>query len=134
MMDENQVIHDIAYNYFKSEGLDEQQISESMIKLAAAIQEPGVKLVHLGNVLFMVIVRGEGVVEVHTLGTEEQPRELANDFVMLSKYLKNIGVKTAYTYTGDKRFGRLAKMTGLPVKSFDIKVEDKPMTAYVMEM
>jgi hypothetical protein len=79
------------------------------------------------------MVRGKGVVEIHTIGNEEQPRMLAEDFKQLALYLKNVGVKTAYTYTEDKRFGKLAKMTGLPVKPYDVKVKGKPMTAYVME-
>ena len=83
--------------------------------------------------MFLVVVRGEGIVEVHTIGNEAQPRMLADDFKKLVDYLKNIGVKTAYTYTPDNRYGRLAQMTGLPVKTYKVEVEGKPMTAYVME-
>ena len=37
-----------------------------MASLAKIVEEDGAKLVHLGNVLFLVLVRGKGVVEVHT--------------------------------------------------------------------
>jgi hypothetical protein len=130
---ENDEIVRIALDYFKKETGSAEKATEMLGKLAVTVKEEGAKLVHLGNVLFLVMVRGKGVVEIHTIGTEAQPRMLAEDFKQLAAYLKNIGVKTAYTYTPDNRYGRLAQMTGLPVKTFKVDVKGKPMTAYVME-
>ena len=130
---ENDEIVRIALDYFKKETGSDKKAQEMLGKLAITVQEEGAKLVHLGNVLFLIMVRGKAVVEIHTIGTEAQPRMLAEDFKQLAAYLKNIGVKTAYTYTPDNRYGRLAQMTGLPVKTFKIEVKGKPMTAYVME-
>jgi hypothetical protein len=126
-------IAQIALNYFKQETGSDAKAKQMLGKLATIVKDEGAKLVHLGNVLFLVMVRGKGAVEIHTIGNEAQPRMLADDFKKLADYLKNIGVKTAYTYTPDNRYGRLAQMTGLPVKTFQIKVKGKPMTAYVME-
>ena len=123
----------IALDYFKLETGSDKKAKELLGKLALIIQDEGAKLVHLGNVLFLVMVRGEGLVEIHTIGTEAQPRMLADNFKKLAAYLKNVGVKTAYTYTPDNRYGRLAQLTGLPVKTFKTQVKGKPMTAYVME-
>ena len=130
--EQDQIIQ-IALNYFKQETGSDAQAKEMLGKLATIVSEEGAKLVHLGNVLFLVMVRGKGVVEIHTIGTEAQPRYLAEDFKKLADYLKKIGVKTAYTYTPDNRYGRLAQLTGLPVKTFKVDVEGKPMVAYVME-
>jgi hypothetical protein len=130
--EQDQIIQ-IALDYFKKETGSDKKAQEMLGQLAAIVKEEGSKLVHLGNVLFLIMVRGKGVVEIHTIGTEAQPRMLADDFKKLADYLKNIDVKTAYTYTPDNRYGRLAQMTGLPVKTFKIEVEGKPMTAYVME-
>jgi hypothetical protein len=130
---ENEEIVRIATEYFKKETGSDKKAQELLGKLAITVKDEGAKLVHLGNVLFLVVVRGEGIVEVHTIGNEAQPRMLADDFKKLVDYLKNIGVKTAYTYTPDNRYGRLAQMTGLPVKTYKVEVEGKPMTAYVME-
>jgi len=130
---ENEEIVKIALDYFKKETGSDKKAQEMLGKIAIIVQEEGAKLVHLGNVLFLVMVRGKGVVEIHTIGTEAQPRMLADDFKKLAAYLKNIGVKTAYTYTPDNRYGRLAQLTGLPIKTFKVDVKGKPMTAYVME-
>lgn len=126
-------IIEIATNYFRQEAKSEEGANKMMAGLAKIVEQDGAKLIHIGNVLFLVQVRGKGVVEVHTIGTENPPRKLAEDFKQLAAYLQNIGVKMAYTYSPDDRFGRLAQMTGLPVKKFKVDVEGQPMTAYVME-
>ena len=130
---EQERVVQIALEYFKKETGSEEKAVEMLGKLVTIVTEEGAKLVHLGNVLFLVMVRGKGVVEIHTIGTESQPRYLAEDFKQLAAYLKQIGVKTAYTYTPDNRYGRLAQLTGLPIKTFKVEVEGKPVVAYVME-
>lgn len=130
---EQQEVVRIVTDYFLQELGSQEAADEAMGKLAALIQEDGAKLVHLGNVVFLVVVRGKGVVEIHTIGNEKNPRELAQNFVNLAKYLKNIGTKTAYTYSEDNRFSRLAKMTGLPVIQKKAKVKGKDVNVYIME-
>lgn len=130
---EQQEVVRIANDYFLQELGSQEAADEALEKLATLVQEEGAKLVHLGNVLFLVLVRGQGVVEVHTMTTETSPRELAATFVQLANYLQNIGVQVAYTYSADNRFARLAKMTGLPVKQTVAEVEGKPVNVYIME-
>lgn len=130
---EQQQVMQIAMDYFRKEAKSEEKAKNMMTALAKTVQGDGAKLVHLGNVLFLILVRGKGLVEIHTIGNEAQPRHLAEDFKQLASYLKNIGVKTAYTYTPDNRYGRLAQLTGLPIKTLKTKVGGKPMVAYVME-
>lgn len=130
---EQQEVVRIASNYFLQELGSQEAADEAMAKLATLVQEDGAKLVHLGNVLFLVVVRGKNVVEVHTIGNEPNPRDLAKDFVDLVNYLKNIGTKVAYTYSDDNKFDRLAKMTGLPVKKKQTEIDGKPVNVYIME-
>lgn len=129
--EQDQVVQ-IARDYFLQELGSEEKAEEALSKLATLVQEDGAKLVHLGNVVFLVIVRGKGVVEVHTIGNDE-PRNLAQSFADLANYLKNIGTKVAYTYSADSRFGRLAKMTGLPLKQKKAVVDGKDVNVYIME-
>jgi hypothetical protein len=130
---EQQEVVRIANQYFLQELGSQEAADEAMGKLATLIQEDGAKLVHLGNVLFLVLVRGQGVVEVHTIGIEPSPRNMAKNFVDLVNYLKNIKVKVAYTYSEDNKFDRLAKMTGLPVKKEKTEVDGKSVNVYIME-
>jgi hypothetical protein len=130
---EQQEVARIANDYFLQELGSQEAADDAMGKLGMLVQEDGAKLVHLGNVLFLVIVRGKNVVEVHTIGNEPNPRDLAKDFVDLANYLKNIEVKIAYTYSEDNKFDRLAKMTGLPVKKKQAEVDGKTVNVYIME-
>jgi hypothetical protein len=97
------------------------------------VQEDSAKLVHLGNVLFLVLVRGKELVEVHTIGDEKKPRDLAQNFLNLAKYLKGIGVKVAYTYTPDTKFSKLAKMVDLEVQQYKSNVQGQMMNVFVVE-
>lgn len=130
---EQQEVARIANDYFLQELGSQEAADDAMAKLGTLVQEDGAKLVHLGNVLFLVIVRGKNVVEVHTIGNEANPRDLAKNFVDLANYLKNIDVKVAYTYSEDNKFDRLAKMTGLPVKKTQAQVDGKTVNVYIME-
>lgn len=130
---EQQEVARIANDYFLQELGSQEAADDAMGKLGMIVQEDGAKLVHLGNVLFLVLVRGKNVVEIHTIGNEASPRDLAKDFVDLANYLKSIEVKVAYTYSEDNKFDRLAKMTGLPVKKQQAEVDGKAVNVYIME-
>lgn len=131
---ETQEVIRIATEYFRSVSSSEEEAQKLLEAMAGMIQEQGAKLVHLGNVLFLVIVRGAGLVEVHTIGNESRPRDMAKNFVDLANYLKGIGVKAAYTYSEDNKFEKLAKMVNLDIKQFPIEVQGVKMNAYLVEM
>lgn len=130
---EQQVVAQIANDYFLKELGSQKEADKALSKLGKLVQDKGAKLVHLGNVLFLVIVRGKGVVEVHTIGTEANPMDLVKDFVDLTKYLKNIKTKVAYTYSEDNKFSRIAKLTGLPIKQKKAVVDGKNVNVYILE-
>jgi len=132
-VDENAVMK-IATDYFRKAAKSEEQTQQMLGGLARILQDEGAKLVHLGNVLFLVMVRGQGVVEVHTIGEEKRPRDLAKNFLDLYKYLKNIGVKMAYTYAEDEKFKKLAKMVNLPIKEYAVDYEGKKLNVFAVEL
>lgn len=115
---------------------DEEQVGLAQGALVEMLKAPENKLVHLGNTLFLVMVKAPGQVEIHTF-SEETPQALAKNFVELSKYLKNIGVKTASTYSDDPRFKKISEMTQLPVKVEQsvnlIGTEMRPVYRYTLE-
>jgi hypothetical protein len=131
---ENEQIMEIATSYFlKESGGDQEAANEMLAKLATTVQEPGVKLVHLNKILFLVIVRGQGVVEVHTMAADIVPADMVDGFQKLAKYLENIGVKIAYTYTDDRRFARIARQTKLPIREVKENIDGKETYIYIVE-
>lgn len=131
---DQKAVLDIATNYFRKTAKDDNEVQKLLGGLARILQDEGAKLVHLGNVLFLVLVRGKGVVEIHTMGEEKKPRDLAKNFHDLYKYLKNIGVKMAYTYAEDEKFKKLAKMVNLPIKEYKVDYQGKKLNVFAVEL
>ena len=135
-MDETELqqVNQIVRDYFTQEAASPQQAEQMMASLAKLAKEKGVKLVHLGNTVFLVIVKGKGLVEVHTMTTEEDSMSLARNFVQLTQFLKNIGVKTAYTYADDPKFELVAKRTRLPFQTKQVQYPgtEATTTAYYL--
>jgi hypothetical protein len=106
------------------------QILESALRRALPDEEQ----VGLAQGALVEMLPGE--VEIHTF-SEETPQALAKNFVELSKYLKNIGVKKASTYSDDPRFQKISEMTQLPVKVEQsvnlIGTEMRPVYRYTLE-
>jgi hypothetical protein len=124
----------IATDYFRKTVKTDEQVQQLLGGLVRILQDEGSKLVHLGNVLFLVMVRGQGVVEIHTIGEEKKPRDLAQNYLNLAKFLKNVGVKMAYTYAEDEKFKKLAKMVSLPIKEYKVDHQGKKLNVFAVEL
>lgn len=130
---EKQEVMRIAQDYFMQELGDKAKAEDALGKLATMVKSDGAKLVHLGNTLFLTVVRGKGLVEVHTMG-KESPRKMVKNFNDLGKYLKRIGVKTAYSYSDSgSPLAKLAKRA-LPVKEKKANIAGKEVDVLVMEL
>jgi hypothetical protein len=131
---EQKKILDIANKYFLREtNGDQNQADELMAKLATTVQEPGAKIIPIDDILFLIMVRGKGAVEVHTMAADLMPSNMVEGFKKLADYLKDIGVKLAYTYTEDRRFARIARQTKLPIKELTQEIDGKTMYIYIVE-
>lgn len=131
---EQQKVLDIANKYFLREANgDQEKANELMGKLATIVQDPGAKIVVIDDILFLILVKGKGAVEVHTMADELMPSNMVEGFKKLAKYLQSIGVTLAYTYTEDRRFARIARQTKLPIKEVKQDIDGKPMYIYIVE-
>lgn len=134
--DEGKEIMRIATEYFRQQtNGNEEETNRMLSGLAALVQKDGIRLVHLGNTLFLVMVKGKRMVEVHTMAVDESVSSLAKNFVMLVQYLKGIGVRVAYTYADDNRYEMVAKRSRLPFQKRQVTMPEdgKTYTAYYLE-
>jgi hypothetical protein len=132
--EEAQEVESIIFDYFVQETGSETEAQLMMERLANMLQDPGIKLIHLGNTVFMMILAAPRVAEIHTMTTKEDSSSLAKNFVALSNFLKNIGVLRAYTYTDDPRFMAVAKRTRLPFQVQEVPGKNgNTLTVYSME-
>jgi hypothetical protein len=97
---ENEQVMDIITGYFKDVTGSKQEAQKAVAGLAAVVQDPGVKLVHLGDTVFMTIIKGKGFVEFHPLYVNRDVESLTKDLNTYVNYLKNIGVQVMFTYGG----------------------------------
>ena len=130
---EAQEIQNIAYQYFLKESGSEQGAQKMMQGLATIVQGEGAKLVHINNLLFLLLVRGKGVIEFHTIGAENSTQAYAQDIVELAKYVKQIGAKLLYTYAPSRAFDRVAKQTRLPIVKTRADIGGSPVFVYAVE-
>lgn len=104
-------IMQILQDHFLQVTGDEAKAAEMINGVAEMVKEPGNKLVHFDNVLFMVSVFDKNMIEFHAmvggnLSTEEKIQELDKVFPKLLKFLKMMEVKVAYTYMDRKAEGK----------------------------
>ena len=131
---EAQEVTDIITKYFKKTTGSDMQARVMTEKVATLVQQPAAKLIHLGNTVFLVLVKEPGVVEIHTMAVDEDSAKLAKNFVKLSSILKNMGVEKAYTYTNDPKLAVVARRTRLPFKtSKQVGQDGRNYTVYTLE-
>jgi hypothetical protein len=124
-------INRIIRGYFLKEFGSQQKADIAYRKLDALAQDPGVKLVHIGNTVFLVILVAPQVAEIHTMSLDEDSVSLAKNFVDLANFLRDIGIVEVYTYSDDPRFQVIARRTRLPIETSTFQSEDgKTYTIY----
>lgn len=84
-------------------------------QVATLIQKQAVKLLQLGNTVFLLYPKNDGSVEFHTF-TVENPQELIQRYKSAANSLKQMGFKKAISYAQSPAFVKIAQSTGLPVK------------------
>ena len=127
-------VTDICMEYFRKETKSEDKAKKLMADLATLIQQPAAKLVHLGNLVFLTLVKDKGVIEFHTMGEEKTSDAYTKDMKALAKYLFRIGATKIYSYTDDPKFGILAKRSRMGWETSETTGEDgKKYTVYTLE-
>jgi hypothetical protein len=94
----------VMYDHFSAQYKgDEKKTVGAINYVAELVQQEGCKLVHYGDVVFMVSVTAEKMVEFHAMigggKSESEKLEVLNkELDKLLKYLKDLGVALAFTH------------------------------------
>lgn len=136
----SQIMQILQDHFFQATG-DEVKTAEMINGVAEMVQQPGNKLVHFDNVLFIVSVFDKNMVQFHAmvggnLSVEEKIREMDKVFPKLLKFLKLMEVKIAYTYMDrkaeDKFIGLLDKYKF--AKEYMTDPDGKELVAFYVEV
>lgn len=129
--EEVQEVERIIYEFFLKQTGSEQEAQTMFEKLTHFVQDPGVRLIHFENTVFMMILVAPQVAEIHTMAVDLSTSKLAENFVLLSSFLKNIGVREWYAYSEEPIYKIVAKKTKLPYELEELKTESgKTLTVY----
>jgi hypothetical protein len=85
---------------------NKKEASAMFANLYGIIKEKQATPIKVQNVIFLMFIRGKGIVEIHVLGDEKSIDALANDLHMLHKYMQQIGVVAFYIPTNDKKIAK----------------------------
>jgi len=93
----------IMYDHFVNQYKNSAKAIAAINYIGEQVKQPGCKLIHLGNVLFMVSVSSNHMVEIHAMmgghPTDKQKIEaIDKQLDKLLPMLKKLDVKLAYTY------------------------------------
>jgi hypothetical protein len=106
--DQKQVIK-LVTEFFREKAPDDQAVDLALGQLATLIRMPGNKLVHLGQNVFLVMVKGQGQTEVHNVSLVRNYTKFRTNLQKLINYLKGIDVSHAIIQDEDRYMERALK-------------------------
>ena len=104
----------IITKFFTDALKDPQKANQMLSLIASKVQKKEVKLVQLGNTVFVIYPRPDKSAEFHSVTVE--PQNLGMRIKTLSNTLKEMGFNKMYTLSITPQSEKLAQETGLPVK------------------
>lgn len=131
---ETKEIIEIMTKFFEKQTGSKKRAVQYVNSIANLIKNPAAKLIHLGNAVFLVLVKDKGVIEFHTMAVNETASGLAEKLKELTKILKNMGATKIYTYANEEKYKAVAKRSKLPWVISEHKAEDgKTYDVYTLE-
>lgn len=109
-------VTDILNEYFDNGNTQEPNFDTFLTKIMVLLKDENNRLVKTGNTVFFLTNLGDGVVEMHTI-TSENPNEFAKSAQGLAKTLKSQGLKKIVSYADRPAYIEIAKRTGMPWKT-----------------
>ena len=128
---------DFGRYYADQLGQDSEETANKIIgTIFESTKQESVKLVHIEDVLFMVMVRGAGVVEFHNINVPMSVEDMAKHIKKLIEKLKSLDVTTAFTYSSEEYYMKAVVATKLEWKSKKVRVKDvnKPIKVYILKL
>lgn len=124
---------EIMAQYFKNNTKNKEEATIAM-RGALVLLEQGAKLVHIGNILFLVFIKGKGLVEFQPIYKKTTAPQLAAAMKKFAQYMKAIDTQTIYTTNADKHMDAAIKRTGLPWELEEVQLEGEQTIGYYLQL
>jgi len=134
--EEMQKIAKIATDFARSRTQSEEEMHQLLGSIFEMIKQDNIKLIHIEEVLFTVIVRGAGVIEFHNVSVPVPVEDMAKYIKKLIEKLKSLDVKVAFTYSPEEYYTKAIAATKLKWKSKKVRVKEvnKPIKVYILNI
>ena len=134
--EEVQKIAKIATDFARSRTQTEEEMHQMLGGLFEMVKQDNVKLIHIEEVLFTIIVRGAGVIEFHNVNVPVPVEDMTKYIKKLVEKLKLFDVKVAFTYSPEEYYMKAVVATKLNWKSKKVRVKEvnKPIKVYILEL
>ena len=130
----------IMYEHFMDQFKDESKTFAAINHIAEKVKEPGCKLIHLENTVFLITVSAARMVEMHAMmgghpTMDQKLKTLDKLLDQLLPMLKELDVKIAYTYMTPDKVGEFRKiLEGHKFYERPAEVEGKKYVAFYVEV
>jgi hypothetical protein len=134
--EEMQKIAKIATDFARSRTQSEEEMHQMLGGIFEMAKQDNVKLIHIEEVLFTIIVRGTGVIEFHNVSVPVSVEDMAKYIKKLIEKLKLFDVKVAFTYSPEEYYMKAVVATKLNWKSKKVRIKDvnKPIKIYILKL
>jgi hypothetical protein len=134
--EEMQKIAKIATDFARSRTQTEEEMHHLLGSIFEMVKQDNIKLIHIEEVLFTVIVRGTGVIEFHNVNVPVPVEDMAKYIKKLVEKLKSLDVKVAFTYSPEEYYVKAITATKLKWKSKKVRVKEvnKPIKVYILNI
>jgi hypothetical protein len=131
----NRNVQDIIQSYFMSQYANPNKAAAAINEISKMVQSQKARPIKIGNTVFLLIQKGPGEVEFHTM-SEESPKLLVKRLKTLYSFLKQSGFKKATSFTHDANLLKLGPMIGIPFKSSQgvMNYNGQPVMVYNIEV
>ncbi len=132
---ETQEVIDIMLSFFEKQTGSRKKAVAYVNSIGNLIKNPAAKLIHLDNVVFLALVKDQGVVEFHTMAAKETASGMAEKLKTLANILRNMGATRMYSYTDEPKYRAVTKRSRLPWTMTEQKGADgKTYDVYTLEL
>jgi len=118
----------IINRFMKDQGASPKQVEDFIIKTAQAAKEKKVKLIQLGNTLFIVTPKPDKSAEFVT--TTVEPEMLPMRIAMLANTMRQLKFRKMSTVVSPPEAQKVADASGLDFKKVVTKINSSPAVRY----
>lgn len=130
---EQREVQQIVERFFKKRAKSKEE-ADLMIGGFAKLLQQGAKIVHIGKNVFVIFIKGKGIVEFQPMYDNITAPQMAINIKKLANYLKVIGTNVMYTTNADPLTKPALDKTKMKWEVAKVGLSDKGALGFYVEL